>query len=84
MMHEYHTPLHRILGVNPRDTLLLDAGLAILDARRERLFPGSAAGYLHRHVARVRDQIRTRLASLYRILPHKEFLAWQAQHAATL
>lgn len=57
-LHDYHMPLAYILGSDPRHYLSLDAGLAILDARRERLQPGSLVGHVQRAIARARDAVR--------------------------
>lgn len=77
-MSEYHLPLEYIVGRDPRKFLSLDAGLALIDARRERLHPGSTIGYLHRAVARARDAVRTWHEERHTILPHAEFLKLSA------
>lgn len=77
-MSEYHLPLAFILGADPRHQLSVDAGLALLDARRERLHPGTTLGYIHRAVARARDAVRSWHEERHTIVPHTEFLKLSA------
>jgi hypothetical protein len=58
MTTEYGFPLPYVLGTDPRHYLTLEAGLALLEARRERLAPGSVAGHVAHAVARARDAVR--------------------------
>lgn len=57
-MYEYKLPLAMILGTDPLHYLSFDAGLALLEARRERLEPGSVVGHVQRAIARARDAVR--------------------------
>lgn len=75
LMKEYGFSLAQVLGRDPRNTLLLDAGLALLEARRERKQPGSTVSCYIRAVARARDAVRQWYEERYELLPHAEYLA---------
>lgn len=75
MTTEYGFPLPYVLGTDPRHHLSLEAGLALLEARRERLSPGSVAGHVAAAVARARDAVRQWYEERYTIVPHAQMIA---------
>jgi hypothetical protein len=73
MVAEYHFPLAYVLGTDPRHYLRLEAGLALLDARRERRNPGSVIGYVADAVSRAREEVRHWYEARYTIVPEAEY-----------
>jgi hypothetical protein len=60
-MHEHHLPLDYILGTDPARYLSVPAGLALLEARRERLHPGSTPSHAACEIATARAAVRARM-----------------------
>jgi hypothetical protein len=61
LMAEHHLPLPYILGTDPAHFLAVPAGLALLNARRERLHPGSVPSHAAREIALARKAVRERM-----------------------
>lgn len=75
MTTEYGFPLPYVLGTDPRNYLTLEAGLSLLEARRERLAPGSVAGHVAGAVARARDAVRAWYEERFTIVPPAQMTA---------
>lgn len=54
LMAEHHLPLPFIMGSDPRHYLSVEAGFALLGARRERLHPGSVPSFARHAIAAAR------------------------------
>lgn len=74
LMAEHHLPLPFILGSDPAHFLPVDTGLALLNARRERLHPGSVPSYAAGAIAAARKAEKERClahnAGLKKEVPH--------------
>jgi len=60
---EYHLPLGSIFRLS------FPAGLALLEARTARLYPGHGMSYIDRVIVTARNATRRRLSRSHRIIP---------------
>jgi hypothetical protein len=75
MTSEYGFTLPQLFGADPADTLLLDAGFALLEARHHRKAaeagepPGPS--YIEARIAKVRAEVRQQLLKTHRLIPNR-------------